>query len=36
MNRKTEEIIEDKQIAEIERRVILFTTKLNVIEELKY
>ena len=35
VNKKTEEIIEGKQITEIERHKILFATKLDEIEELK-
>ena len=34
-NKKTEEILESKQITEIERHKRLFTTKLDEIKELK-
>ena len=34
-NKKTEEIIENKQITEIERHKRLFTAKLDEIEELR-
>ena len=35
MNKKTDEIVESKQITEIERHKRLFTTKLDEIKELK-
>ena len=35
VNKKTEEILESKQITEIERHKRLFTTKLDEIKELK-